>query len=151
MKAKDLLLSILWACLALWSLPAAANTFTSELRAYDFAGAGWAVLVAFTGGTFATLLSLVRDGLVLTNTWRELVKDGVTACIAGVFAYVALVMIVSTGWLNIPGPVKVGLLFFSGWARLGFFVWAERAGKKMADRGADWVAGKIPVPPKGEQ
>lgn len=145
MKQKDLLLSILWACLALWSLPAAAASFTADLRAYDLAGAGWAVLVSFTGGTFATLLSLMRDGLVLTNTWRELIKDAGSACIAGVFAFVAIGMLAATEWVVIPGAVKVGVLFFSGWARMAFFVWAEAAGKRVADRGADWVAGKMPT------
>lgn len=138
------ILGALWACLALWSLPAAASTFSNELMAYDFAGLGWGVLVSFTGGTFATLLSLMRDGVVLTNTWRELRKDAVVSCIAGVFAYVVIAGVVATGWVGIPGPVKVAILFFSGWARLAFFVWAEQAGRRVADRGADWVAGKIP-------
>jgi hypothetical protein len=139
-----------WLTALSWSLPAAAqaladSSLSNGLRGYDFESVAWGVLVAAVGGFGATVVSLLSPNVVVIDVLRETWKDLLIAAVAGAAATVLLMAAQSAG-AAIAVPIQVAILAACGWARMGFFVWAGRSVKTLADRGTQWAADKISKP-----
>lgn len=134
----------LWLALMSWSLPAAAQSLGEGIRAYDFESLAWGVLVATVGGTGRTVLTLLNSEMVVLSVLREAWKDIVIAALAGAVTYLIVAAYNSLeSTPALPVPVTVLLLAAAGWARMGFFVWSERAGARIADSAVDFVTKKM--------
>lgn len=137
---------VLWVWLALmsWSLPAAAQSLGDGLKTYDFESLAWGVLVAAVGGSGRTVLTLLSTETLVLSVLREAWKDLVIAALAGAVTYMIVAAYNSFESMpKLPVPVTVLLLAAAGWARMGFFVWSERAGARIADSAVDFVTKKI--------
>ncbi|MDR0273875.1 MAG: hypothetical protein LBI48_00725 [Burkholderiaceae bacterium] len=144
-----------WLAALSYSLPAAAQGIAAArlsdgLKQYDLAFVGWCILVAVIGGFGRTVLTLLSPDVAVLSVLREAWRDLLIAALAGAAAAVILYAIHSTG-VNLPVPVDVLILAASGWARMGFFVWAGDGARILADRGVQWAANKFGGrPPYGE-
>lgn len=129
---------VLWVWLSLlsYSLPAAAQSLSLHegLLHYDYASLAWAIVVAVVGGIGRTVLTLLSTNTVVLSVLREAWKDVLIAGLAGLAMWLLIAAYNSvTGWPALPIPVTVLLIAASGWARMGFFRWAEKSGEKLAD------------------
>jgi hypothetical protein len=137
-----------WLAALSYSLPAAAQGLAANpkladgIKHYDFEFVGWCVLVAIVGGLGRTVLTLLSSEIVVLEVARETWKDLLIAALAGVVGSVVLAAVQSLG-VAITAPLEVLILAACGWARMGFFVWAERSARTVAERGAQWAANRI--------
>ena len=140
-----------WLALYSYALPAAAQgiaasaSMSEGLRQYDLAFLVWGIAVASIGGLGRTVLTLLSQRVAILSVLRETWKDLFIAALAGVIASMVLLAVQSLG-VGIPVPVTVLVLGICGWARMGFFVWAEKSARTVADRGTQWAADKISRP-----
>lgn len=139
---------VLWVWLGLlsWSLPAAAQSLGDGIKAYDFESLAWGVLVAMVGGTGRTVLTLLSRDVVILSALHEAWRDTVIAALAGAVTYVIVAAYNSFDSMpTLPVPATVLLLAAAGWARMGFFIWSEKAGAKLADGAVSFVTKKMGV------
>lgn len=150
-----------WLAAYSYALPAAAenitvvSTMSAGLRDYEYTFVGWGVLLAVVGGFGRTVLTLLSPDVVILSVLRETWRDLLVAALAGVIASMLMLAVRALG-VDIPTPVAVLVLGACGWAGMGFFLWAEKSVRTVADRGAQWAADKIAktdpyanLPPRG--
>lgn len=133
-----------WMSLLSWSLPAAAQSLGDGLKSYDFESLAWGVVVSTVGGAGRTVLTLLSPQVVVASIAREAWKDLVIAALAGAVMYLIVAAYNSFhATPALPVPFTVLLLAASGWARMGFFIWSERAGQRIADSAVDFVIKRV--------
>jgi hypothetical protein len=131
-----------------WSLPAAAQGIASSIsiadgfRHYDVKFVLWCILVSVVGGLGHTVLTLLSTEIEAINVFRSAWKDLAIAALAGCVAAISIYALHSIG-INIPVPLTILILGACGWARMGFFVWANDATKSVANRVKNRLADSV--------